>query len=53
MVGCKVCVIVEKRFRRPVLIECMLDSRESLVRYHQAADELNRGRAVKGCSVVP
>jgi len=46
-VGYKMAVIVEKRFGRKVLIECMLDPRELLVRYNQAAEELNRGGADK------
>ena len=41
-VGYKMSIIVEKRFGRKVLIECMLDPRELLVRYNQAAEELNR-----------
>jgi len=40
-VGYKMSVIVEKRFGRNVLIDCMLDPRELLVRYNQAAKELN------------
>ena len=34
-------VIVEKRFGRKVLIDCMLDPRELLVRYNSAAGEIN------------
>jgi putative zinc-dependent peptidase DUF5700 len=40
-VGYRMSVIVEKRFGRKVLIECMLDPRELLARYNQAAQELN------------
>jgi len=40
-VGYKMAVMVEKRFGRNVLIDCMLDPRELLVRYNQAAKELN------------
>lgn len=40
-VGYKMAVIVEKRFGRKVLIECMLDPRQLLVRYNQAAKEAN------------
>jgi hypothetical protein len=41
-VGYKMSVIVEKRFGRKVLIECMLDPRELLARYNRAAEELNQ-----------
>jgi len=41
-VGYKMAVIVEKRFGRKVLIDCMLDPRELLARYNQAAEETNR-----------
>ncbi len=40
-VGYKMAIIVEKRFGRATLIDCMLDPRELLVRYNQAAAELN------------
>jgi hypothetical protein len=40
-VGYKMAVIVEKRFGRKVLIDCMLDPRELLARYNQAATEIN------------
>lgn len=40
-VGYKMAVIVEKRFGRKVLIDCMLDPRELLVRYNSAAGEIN------------
>jgi hypothetical protein len=40
-VGYKMSVIVEKRFGRKVLIDCMLDPRELLARYDRAAKELN------------
>jgi hypothetical protein len=41
-VGYKMSVIVEKRFGRKVLIECMLDPRQLLKHYNQAAQELNQ-----------
>jgi len=45
-VGYKMAVIVEKRFGRKTLIDCMLDPRELLARYNQAAKEINeRGQA--------
>lgn len=40
-VGYKMSVIVEKRYGRGVLIDCMLDPRELLARYNVAADEIN------------
>lgn len=40
-VGYKMAVIVEKLFGRKVLIDCMLDPRELLVRYNAAAAEIN------------
>ncbi|HET8966386.1 MAG TPA: DUF5700 domain-containing putative Zn-dependent protease [Candidatus Acidoferrum sp.] len=40
-VGYRMAVLVEKRFGRPALIECMLDPRQLLARYNQAAEELN------------
>jgi hypothetical protein len=42
-VGYKMAVIVEKRFGRKVLIDRMLDPRELLARYNQAAKEINEG----------
>ena len=41
-VGYKMAVIVEKRYGRPALIECMIDPRELLTRYNVAAAELNQ-----------
>jgi len=41
-VGYKMAVIVEKRFGRKVLIDCMLDPRELLERYNAAAGESNQ-----------
>jgi hypothetical protein len=41
-VGYKMAVVVEKRFGRKVLIDCMLDPRELLAHYNQAAADLNR-----------
>ena len=41
-VGYKMAVTVEKRFGRKVLIDCMLDPRQLLARYNQAAEDLNR-----------
>ncbi len=40
-VGYKMSVIVEKRFGRKTLIDCMLDPRELLSRYNQAAKEID------------
>ncbi len=40
-VGYKMAVIVEKRFGRKTLIECMLDPRQLLVHYNQVAKEIN------------
>lgn len=34
-------VLIEQRFGRAALIECMLDRRLLLIRYQQAASELN------------
>jgi hypothetical protein len=42
-VGYKMAVIVEKRFGRKTLIDCMLDPRQLLVLYNQAAKEINEG----------
>jgi hypothetical protein len=41
-VGYKMAVIVEKRFGRKTLVDCMLDPRELLARYNQAAKEINQ-----------
>jgi len=41
-VGYKMASIVEKRFGRAALIQCMLDRRLLLVRYNRAAEELNK-----------
>ncbi len=41
-VGYKMAVIVENRFGRKVLIDCMLDPPELLVRYNDAAQQINR-----------
>jgi hypothetical protein len=40
-VGYKMSVIVEKRFGRKILIECMLDPRELLSRYNEAAKQIS------------
>lgn len=40
-VGWRMGALVEQRFGRPVLLECMADSRRLLVRYNQAAAEVN------------
>jgi hypothetical protein len=40
-VGYRMAVLVERRYGRPALIECMLDRRLLLARYNQAARELN------------
>ena len=42
-VGYKMAVIVERRFGRKTLVECMLDPRQLLVHYNQAAKEINEG----------
>ncbi len=41
-VGYKMAVIIEKRYGRPTLIDCMIDPRELLTKYNSAAAELNR-----------
>jgi hypothetical protein len=46
-VGYKMAVMVEKRFGRPALIQCMLDRRLLLVRYNQAAEDLNKRSSEK------
>jgi len=46
-VGYKMAVIVEKRYGRQRLIECMLDPRELLASYNKAATELNARSAQK------
>jgi putative zinc-dependent peptidase DUF5700 len=46
-VGYKMAATVEKRFGRKVLIDCMLDPRQLLARYNQAAKELNRASSEK------
>jgi hypothetical protein len=40
-VGYKMAVIIEKRYGRKQLIECMLDPRELLASYNRAATEIN------------
>ncbi len=40
-VGYKMAVIVEKNFGRKTLIDCMLDPRQLLTKYNQAARQLN------------
>jgi hypothetical protein len=40
-VGYRMATLVERRYGRPALIECMLDRRLLLVRYNHAAEELN------------
>lgn len=40
-VGYKMAIVVENRYGRPSLIQCMLDRRLLLARYNQAAEELN------------
>jgi putative zinc-dependent peptidase DUF5700 len=42
-VGYKMSVIVEKRYGRKQLIECMLDPRDLLASYNRAATEINAG----------
>jgi hypothetical protein len=41
-VGYKMATIVEKRYGRATLIQCMIDPRELLARYNAAAAELNQ-----------
>jgi len=41
-VGYRMAVLVEKRFGRKALIECMLDPRQLPVRYNEAAKEINK-----------
>lgn len=43
-VGYKMAVIVEKRYGRATLIDCMIDPRELLARYNSAAGELNHNQ---------
>jgi hypothetical protein len=40
-VGWKMAVVIEKRYGRPTLIDCMLHPRKLLARYNAAAAELN------------
>jgi hypothetical protein len=42
-VGYKMAVLIEKRFGRKRLIQCMIDPRELLATYNRAAEELNGG----------
>ena len=44
-VGYKMAVIVERRYGRAALIDCMRDRRLLLVRYNAAAQEMNRSSA--------
>lgn len=46
-VGYKMAVVVEQRYGRKRLIECMLDPRDLLATYNRAAEELNHGRGEK------
>ncbi len=46
-VGYKMAVVVENRYGRKTLIECMLDPRELLAKYNRAAEEINRGNKEK------
>lgn len=41
-VGYRMAVLIEKRFGRPALVECMVDLRKLLPRYNQAASEANQ-----------
>ena len=43
-VGYKMAVIVEKRYGRATLIDCMIDPRQFLTRYNSAAAELNHSQ---------
>ena len=40
-VGYKMAVVIEKRYGRKALIECMLDPRELLSGYNRAAEKMN------------
>jgi hypothetical protein len=40
-VGYKMAVLIERRYGRATLIDCMIDPRELLARYNSAASELN------------
>ncbi len=40
-VGYRMAIVVEKKYGRSVLIECMTDPRKLLLRYNQAASEIN------------
>jgi hypothetical protein len=42
-VGYRMAVIVERRYGRPAVIDCMTDPRRLLARYNAAAAELNEG----------
>ncbi len=46
-VGYKMAVIVEKRYGRKRLIDCMLDPRQLLANYNRAAEEMNQNSAGK------
>ncbi len=46
-VGYKMAVIVEKRYGRATLIDCMIDPRELLARYNSAVAELNRDQGAQ------
>src|SRR5262249_36140654 len=46
-VGYKMGQLVEKRFGRAVLIECMSDPRKLLAKYNEAAEKENQTAAVK------
>lgn len=41
-VGYKMAVVIERRYGRAALIDCMVDPRELLARYNKAAGELSR-----------
>jgi hypothetical protein len=43
-VGYKMAVIIERRYGRATLIDCMIDPREFLARYNSAAAELNHSQ---------
>jgi hypothetical protein len=46
-VGYRMAVIVESRFGRAALIACMLDYRELLAKYNEAAETLNRSGSMR------
>jgi Putative zinc dependent peptidase (DUF5700) len=52
-VGYRMAVIVERRFGRAALIECLRDRRLLLVRYNAAAQEMNQSSATQQTGIEP